>query len=291
MLDYELIFVVEPPGLFGLPESGKIVYPEGEGEVSFEVVDPLTGNVVKYGTMPKYRAVPLEKDVKVAEVTVRVRDNFLYLNLKAPKEYLAIVRGMEIVNWLCTYLSVEKGTYFNARLVQAVNINKHTQVTVSKPLQKLPVRYYDLERLEKQIDVAGEACSFLDTALEKASAYFYHALFLTEEYGQAVNPMSYHARLLIYEIISNCARAVEAIFEDRGTGGNSGGQKFCPDEGLLEGFKRLKELVEEYDFDRFASSEERMIFESSLEHQDFARNLAQEAIRSYIRWLRESRQP
>jgi hypothetical protein len=214
---YQLLFLIAPPGPFGLPEEDKTVYPGAEtaGLVS-PVVDTLTGKIVQHGTPSKYRESPLTRELNISGAKLNICDNYIYLDIESADDQQAVERGIEIVNRFCALLSLNSGSYFTAEIVQATTESPQQRRRVPLPqvIPLLSVTAYNLEGLAQQIDATALACSISDPILDKATAYFYHALFMANAKERVTNFLSFHANLIISEIILNYYKAVSTIIGD-----------------------------------------------------------------------------
>jgi hypothetical protein len=204
MPDYQLVFLLHPPGIFGLPEEGKTVYPGAEtANLVGPTVDTLTGNLVVHGTLSKYRDEPLTREVSIAGAKLNIRDNYIYLQIESADDYKAVELGIGIVNRFCALLSVYNSYYCAAEIVQGT-IDQGTErrrVLLPKLISLMSLTAYNLELLGQQIDAAKSAYAVSDPLLDKAVAYFYHALLMSNERARIANFLSFHSKLIISQLL------------------------------------------------------------------------------------------
>lgn len=289
MFQYSLVFLLHPPGLFGLPDGNKIVTPARIGPTDFPAFDRLTGNMVGHGTLPHYRDTPLRLGMTVQDARLRVEDNYLHMVIEAPNSDAAVERGLEIANTLCLFTSAYNGHYIHADIVQAVDETHQTRVPVPKVVRFTETRY-NLEELKSQIQMASNALVFKEDRLNKAVSYLYHALLQSQELDR-VNPLTFHGRLLVSEIVLNCYKAASTILGDPSVKGDKDYQsrwkKFGMDHSLFLRVEELRNLRNSSDVAHYSpdwSSAE------ALERRvQFARQVGRDVILAYISWA--SRDP
>jgi hypothetical protein len=286
MPNYELVFIVTPSGMFGVPEDGKTIYPSSPTGASYEIVGPaldtLTGNPMGYGTLSKYRDVSLSDDIILAEASLHFQDNYAFLNLTATDDAQALQRGVELVSRFCSFLSFNCGSYCSAELLQATT--ERRRLLLPKAVQLLALRTYNLSGLSSQIADATAAANVpSNPVLDKAVAYFYHALLMSEQ--QITNPLSTHSKLMISEVILNYYKAVSTIIGDPSVDNDyqSRYKRFGIPKPLWDDAERLRKLRNEHDIAHYRP--DLGALENIQQHRGFASATAQAIIKAYIRWL------
>ena len=149
----------------------------------------------------------------------------------------------------------------------------------------LSVTAYNLEGLAQQIDAAALACSISAPILDKATAYFYHALFMANAKERVTNFLSFHANLIISEIILNYYKAVSTIIGDPSIDRDyqSRYRRFGISHALWSDAERLRELRNTYDIAHYTPDLEAL--KNINTHQRVAHITAQETIKAYTHWL------
>jgi tetratricopeptide (TPR) repeat protein len=179
----------------------------------------LTLNTVAHGTLPHYReeSESIELDEAVLELRLRLRDNYLWIELRKEdyKEAEGIVLGA--VDRFIQLLAVNRGTYFSAEFLQAIAGTGASRSIARQPRRVSlgRIKTYDLPAFRESLRWAFGAVSLAsDGRLAKALDYFNHAQFLSRM--REGLPLGY-VRVQSYmaaDIFSNYYRAASAIVGD-----------------------------------------------------------------------------
>jgi hypothetical protein len=118
---YKILFRVEPPSYFGLPEGDKLVIKAELGrQILGSVFDNKSGNLVAHGTLPEYRRYEdaLKFRISLKDGELEVNDNFFTLSIDAESEQAAVTRGVSVFEKFLRLLMVQHGDLFTFDLIQ-----------------------------------------------------------------------------------------------------------------------------------------------------------------------------
>jgi len=293
---YEVLFKIHPDGIFGLPEEGMSIVPGGT-KVTTASFNPIYHDIVEYGTLSKYRETPLEFDARIGTSgpLVRVRDNILRFQLDAADDNAAIETGIALANRFCTLLSCYDKNYFSVALVGGIQIGQKPFRNIPRPVSVtlMSVRGYGLTDLLSHITQACTASAFNDPALEKASAYFYHAVFERDQRNDSIaqgtiDPGSIHAKLITAEVCLNCYKAVSTILGDASVDKDyqSRYRKFGMATQLWKDAEKLRDLRNDFDVAHYTTDWGPL--DAIQGQENFAIVTAQQVITDYVKWLSRS---
>lgn len=181
------------------------------------MIDTHANCIVAHPTLPKYREKPIEVTANMPEAGVSISDNFLRVIVQADTDAAAAERASRVCDRVLLAISRRTTQHLHARFVGASNNDENRPLHQPMMLRLGRWRMYDLTALEAGIRTALSDCARTDDALERASAYFYHALFLadildrerTDSFGS-----SFHVYYLLGEATLHFHKAVSAILGD-----------------------------------------------------------------------------
>ena len=214
MPHYQLVLLTRPAGIFGLPEDGIVIHPAPAKDLPSPIIDLRTGNLVSHGTLSKYREIPINKEITLDGITLEIRDNFIFLDIEAADEREAIERGFRIASYYCVLLSLLTNRYCSFEIIQATQEPEGRKVRLPKSICITSMTLYNLEELAKRIDDIATVYDVSDDNLGKATAYYYHALYMSEKWQRNENPLSFHAKMIIAEVILTFHKAISTIIGD-----------------------------------------------------------------------------
>ncbi len=159
MKNYKLLFRVNPPSYFGLPEGEKIVVPStGQKTIESPTIDPFTGNVTGHGTVSQYRpdTHPIHLDLQLSKATLKVRDNYFELALEADGSNSAVQIAEVAMQRLIRHLVAQQGDLFTFELVQGVDVAAKAPIHQPRMVDLVRATWYKLDDLEGYIRCAAE---------------------------------------------------------------------------------------------------------------------------------------
>jgi hypothetical protein len=286
MPHYQIVLLIKPAGMFGLPEEGKTIHPAPVTNLYTGTLDSRTGNIISHGTLSKYRETPLQKEVTMGSASLKMKDNFVFLDIEAMTEWDAIEQGFGIANSLCVFLSVYTNRYCSFDIIQATQEPEGKRVQLPVAVFLTSMTLFNLEELAKCFDETTLAYSVSDDILDKGAAYFYHALFMREEMQHITSPLSFHAKLIISEVILNYHKAISTIIGDPSLDKDyqSRYRRFGISRRLWEDAEKIRGLRNNYDIAHYTPD---LAALSNIDsHLGLSHKTAEQIIKAYIAWLK-----
>lgn len=284
MPKYEIVFVIKPPGPFGLPEEGILVHPGHPGpEICGPTLDRRSGKLVGYGTLPKYRDRPVSVQFESESASLRLQDNYLTITFLA-NDQTAFYQGMLRGTRFCVLLSAFQGRYYHPEFLQLLNAETGERVKTPTALPLGTFTLYSVEQLSKDAEKALLAVT--NETLEKASAYFAHALFLRQVPLPEGYP-SFHQYHTSSQIVLNFYKATSTIFGEPGIDrdAQSRYKQFGISTEVWEEAERVRQLRNEFDIAHYTRDWKPT--EELRAAQNKAQTVAQRVILAYVDWLAE----
>lgn len=171
---YDIVVMLNPPSLFGLPDEGWLVFGSESRDLRSVAIDPRTQNVVGHGTLSRYRAYDDRLLAKLTLNTLQldIEDNFVRLSLDASGPDSAIHLMTQEMTRFCVLASILIGEFLTFEIVQIVEDGTAVDLGVSTPL--LHGRRYNLETLRGKLTEASSLLEGLpsDRTLDQALRYF-----------------------------------------------------------------------------------------------------------------------
>lgn len=220
---YKVLYTIEPPSYFGLPEGAKTVIKAEPGrELMSAVLDTHSGNLVRYGTFSEYRTeaegVALKR--QIADGTLEVWDNYFQISVEAADSLGAKSKTDATLSRLLRFLMAEQGDFFRATFVQTEDESGRS-LPVVRPA-RLPLvhaTFYNLHELVTRIERAAARAHLADERLDKALLYYEHARFLFNARGYAAQD-GVHDSLLITSAYLHLWKCIAVLLGDPGTDGD-----------------------------------------------------------------------
>ena len=219
----------------------------------------------------------------------------LIVCLAASDDQSAVDHAVSLANRFCVYLTLYQSQYFKAQIRSALNESQGRAAHIGGRLKCRSVRVFSPTYLGEDIKLAASGLSLKDPTLEKAVAYFYHALFLTYEVTEEVfghesqdapNPgrsAAFHDVLLLSgAILHHFKCAATIIGEPNDADFQSRYRKFDISEKLWCDTKKLWDIRSDWDVAHYTQGWEKL--ERLESHHQFAIETAQGVLRSYIDW-------
>jgi hypothetical protein len=177
-LRVKAVFLISPPGPFGLPDGNHVVVP-APAQIYSPVIDTNSGLVVSHGTLSRYRNEDegIKEQVTVGAVALHFHDNYVTTDVEASDEKDGLERSRTAVVRLLRHLMIDQGGFFTASLMQHEVVGRKARVA-SQPTMTFSMSVYNLDELRGRIRAAAEGASHTDDRLDRALLYFEHARFL-----------------------------------------------------------------------------------------------------------------
>ena len=220
MPTFKLLFRVDPPSYFGLPEDGKLVVKAGLGrEIVSPVLDSKSGNLVDHGTLPEYRrddeAVKL--DLRIGGNSASVHDNFFTLSIDAPDQEQALRAGVHLFEHFLRLLMAQHGDLFRYDLLQIEAPGEEVTVRPGpRVFQMLHATMYNLDELRERLSKAATLSKLQNEILARSLVYYEHARFLFNLIGHAP-PFSVHYSFMLTSAYLYLWKALTVILGDPST--------------------------------------------------------------------------
>jgi len=180
MLFY-VIFVVSPPGWFGLPDPSRIVIPSTQTGIHSAAFSEVSNAMVGHGTLSEFRRA--DEALTIAKtregITISLRDNFVTVELSAVSASDAFDRARLHISMMCGILSLKHREQFSYSL-QAVEdeAGQCHRPEVQDPSTILRATWYKLSNLKANIEQAIDWVGQKDEKLYRALIYSDHAFSL-----------------------------------------------------------------------------------------------------------------
>ncbi len=214
---FELIFQLEPPGQFGLPEEGVTVLPSGDPTTNAvsPVIHARAGVLAGHGTLSRYRE---DKDQLTIEAelgphSLKMVDNFVFLSVESETSSDAYAMACDCLERFLRHLCLTQGVAF---AFTPLVIEDENRKLYGVPRQIGLGRWtvYNLGQLKESITRAQAAYAISDERLDRALEYYEHATFLYARRQDLSGMDSPHFRSLIASVFLNVWKAVSAVIGD-----------------------------------------------------------------------------
>jgi tetratricopeptide (TPR) repeat protein len=214
-MEFEVTFVIEPSGPFGVPQDGALVCPAEPGKLYGPTIHSGSGTVVGYGTLSVYRdaADALDVQLDLEQARVRIHDNYVFIKCEALSAGEAYDKAMNLVGRILQHLSLSQGLLFSARPLILESADRKLY-PVPKYIDMMKVTMYDLSKLAHDIEQAGQYQTLSDEVLARALEYFEQALLIFQSRQQIAPILSRQHSLLIASVFLNLWKAVSIIVGD-----------------------------------------------------------------------------
>ncbi len=196
-MNFRSVWLINPPGLFGLPDGDRVVLPPGV-ETLGPVLDTRSGKFAAHGTLSIFRDEDkkLEFNFEYEDQNITCNDNFLSCELNANSAQEAYDNAAQWVAKLCQSLSVQYGMRFSARFLSiedSAGVVQRVQHE-RQMINMLQLTVYDVNLLSSLMRKSAEWAVHSDEISTKALLYFEHACLL-QEFSISLTPLSAHAGL------------------------------------------------------------------------------------------------
>ncbi len=281
-----------PPGIFGVPDGTKTVYPSGQAEIVSAALDTSTLRKVGHGTMSRYRED--EDAVRVSFVLdgfrMTLNDNYIMVvcDLPVASHSEALFRITNSLNRLMESASVQLEQQISYELVSF-----RDDAGKAYPLPRFgdlaSFTTYDTHMLCEKISRAALLSATTDERLDRALIYYRHALMLIANQGVIAKFGTPDFDVLASAMILNLWKAVSVIIGDPSVDRDY--QRRYRNFGISYGYfadeiEPLRRLRDDSDVAHHAIDVER---QKSL-HAKFgpAVHVASTVLSAYQQWLRVS---
>lgn len=153
--------------------------PAPGGRFHGPTVHSLTGIPVTPGTLSQYRRLDarFELNANVAGYDLRLVDNLLELRFHAARREDAFTLGVQVVDRFLKEVALRHGRCFTATVL-FLEDEQGELVPLPMTLFSGTVTVFDLSALREQVEQSISRLTITDEALEKATDYYQHALYL-----------------------------------------------------------------------------------------------------------------
>lgn len=211
---------------------------------------------------------------------LKVDGNRVHLYCDACDKEAALKSAIEIAQRFCRLLSLFTGEHFSPEFNCLDNTTGQPGDSIlAGLLHKWRVVTYEVTWLPQDIEKTGAACTIQDEKLDKACAYFHHALWLRNEAWRFVDPTSFDWTLLVSAAILNFYKAVALVLGHPIHMPTA--DKLKLDRTTRKRIEEIYELRNEQDI-----AHPRLGWEGAKERVTTAEAVAQEVLRSYVNALR-----
>lgn len=159
---------LEPAGVFGVPETGVLVFPSpADGVTVDQTLPPSTG-----ADMGQSRPAvpPFEFSTEIAEITIRVTGNVAHLEAKGMKAQIVFTRVTSVLRHLLRMLSVHLAITITGQVESFIDEeNGPVELPTSNVVT---INYYDLPSLTQAFSWSREAIECGDVSYQRAVQYF-----------------------------------------------------------------------------------------------------------------------
>lgn len=278
---FEIIFVIQPSGPFGLPEKSVTVVPAGT-ELQSPALDTWSGKIVGHGTLPQYRREPIEATIPVAGGEVRLQDNFLFVTVAASHDHAAVASAERLAARFCMGLTMKVGRYFEASLFGGSRTDTRSPLNLPRVVPLLAACTYDLPALRDAVGTLPALLGTADEKLERSVAYFYHGAFLLESLNRIEDQLSFHAYYMLSEGILNLYKSMSVIVGDPSCGDRHQSQykQYGISRDLWKRTEKIREARNDMDVAHYKATPEQFPF--LLSAADEAKKTAVEVIDAYL---------
>lgn len=217
---YELIFQLEPPSQFGLPEEGVTVLPSGESTTNAvsPVIHARAGVLAGHGTLPKYREDKdqLSVQVQLGPCAVKLVDNFVFVTVEAVSSREAYATASDCLERFLRHLCLSQGTAFSFNPL-VIEDEHHNLYGVPRQIGLGRWTIFHLDQLKTAISQAEASYPVSDDRFDRALEYYEHATFLYSRRQDFSAMNSPHFRSLIASVFLNVWKAISAVIGDPST--------------------------------------------------------------------------
>jgi len=216
-MTYIVFAEITPPGIFGVPDGTKLVYPSGPTELVSAALDSSTLRKVGYGTMPRYRED--EDAVRVSftldGLRMTLNDNYLMVvcDLRVASHSEALSRVSNSLNRLMESASVQLKQHIAYELV-SFRDDAGNAYPLPRFGELISFTAYDTRTLCTSISRATLLSTRTDARLDRALIYYRHALMLIANQGLIAKFGTPDFDVLASAIVLNLWKAVSVIIGD-----------------------------------------------------------------------------
>jgi hypothetical protein len=251
MPKFHFVFLLEPAGIFGLPEEAMTVVPPGI-EVDGPWIHGPTHAIVTHGTLPQYRRPEeaVNEQFQIGSFTFKLEDNFLSTEGEAEHPEPITSEVFKTVHLITLALQLRHGgSQINYKLVLARD-GKDKKILIPPPVKMLAARTYDLHKLKEAVRQIPRDIERLDDRIKRALVYFDAALFMERIHSSFAMISEKDRNFLIPEIFLNYYKAICAVVGDPTR--DSDYQRRCEDLGFDASYRRnkiesIREIRNNYD--------------------------------------------
>jgi hypothetical protein len=262
------------------------VVPGDLGSFHSGLFETKTRTRVGHGTLSIYRREDerIDLEFSLKRVSGHLLDNYFHATISAMDAREALSLAQSDTESFLQALSVITGT----SVFSATPISMESEAGIPISLRDVTmgtIAVYHLPTFKHQISSAAEFVAQSDEKLNRALAYYKHALILLDDAKNRIDHLSSTHYSAVSFCVLNLWKACAVILGDPAVSGD-GYQKRYRKIGLDDDFKqrleRLKDLRDDYDVAHYSLVRQDDVLKDRLED---AIRVAAEAIQAYRRWL------
>ena len=221
---FTVVFEIQPPADFGLPDGSKIVLPAGRNVITFEATFGPGGGVKTTPSRYRDEKDAIQMPLELGSVRGLLRDNVLSLFVEATTALEAYDLTAKAAHVVTRNLSLGRGELFFLKPV-SISDGVRTEPPIFQVSIPLGVYApYDLDMVRRDIAAGESIVKRGDASMDKALVYYEHGLQLYETLQAAergaqgiqdhVDFLSTHHALTLADCLLNWWKAITAVTGD-----------------------------------------------------------------------------
>jgi hypothetical protein len=215
---YRVMFEVVPAAAFGVPQDGVTVIPAEPGQYVGDTFH-RSGVRVAYGQLSRFRddADAIAVSLTLGSCRADLRDNFLFVEVSADSDAEALELARVQADRFVQFLGAS-GRHWMAAIPRLVESSDHGDTPVNEAFTLSSVTTFDLAALQSRIEEAALAMATTDVRLDRAVAYFQHAMWLFQQRASLGDPFDSNSVMLMSSVVLNLWKAATSIIGDPNAG-------------------------------------------------------------------------
>jgi hypothetical protein len=252
-------------------------------EVRFQLSPPIFSLDPKFAD--KFAASKLAQPFALANAQAHILpENQLALVLESSTAPAALEQAKMAAEKLCMLLTLGQRAYFKAQFKAVYDAHTGQPITLPRQLSVGGAHLYSIDYLAEDLEFAAPNVQLSDAILEKALAYFHHAMYMAEEL-ELYTLVDFHELLILSDIVLHFYKSISTIIGEPGVDrdAQSRYRNFEIERELWDDTEKVRKLRNSYDAAHYSPGWQAI--EKLQEEWDFARDVARRIITRYIRWL------
>lgn len=248
---FHIIFEIDPPAQFGLPQSGKTVIPGRAGSVFGPAFHLPTMTQIGHGTLSEYRLPEDKLKACLDDGTLRceLEDNIAQIKLEADSASEAHRQASAWMDRFLQHLAVSRRVMFSHRTL-LIEDDAGSNHPIPRFREFMSVTAYNLGTMKESILEAVAHSDLEDRRLNRALEYYELALLIFGRRQLVADILSRHSTNIISSAFLNLWKAVTTVVGDPSRRADRHQRRYRMlgfDESLKPKLDRLKELRDGYD--------------------------------------------